>query len=331
MERREFLAGLLLMAMMHRAQAQQAGKTYRIAFVHPINPVGALTETGGFPHYRAFFEELRRLGYVEGKNLVVERYSGEGRTERYAELAGEVVRRKPDLIFTVGREPNFKVATATIPIVAVTIDPVVTGLVSSLAQPGGNITGIAVDAGAELWGKRAEILREAIPQAVRVGVLVSKRSWDDRFGAPLRAIAQQVGISLLVPPLDSPFQEAEYRRVFAAMAQQNVDAVFVTESTELYLQRRLIVQLAEEHRLPAIYAYREYVELGGLMAYAVNLMDLFRHAADQIDQILKGANPGEIPFYQPTTFDLVINLKTAKALGIEMPPSLLARADEVIE
>ena len=334
MKRRDVLAGLALAAAaIGGARAQQPGKVYRIAIVNASEPVADLTETGGSPRYGAFFEELRRLGNVEGQNLVVERYSGEGRTEHYAELIGEVIRQKPDLIFAnvslLVRQ--FKEATATIPIVGGTADPVAYGIVTSLARPGGNVTGVSVDAGIEIWGKRLEVLREAVPRASRVGFLTYRTSWEGAQGQVLRDATRAAGIALLGPPLDDPIQPPEYRRVIAAMVQEHVDALIVGDVSNNYTYRQLIVELADANRLPAIYPYRDHLQLGGLMAYAVDLQSLWRHAANQVDRILRGEKPGEIPYYQASTFELIINLKTAKALAIEMPPSLLARADEVIE
>jgi putative tryptophan/tyrosine transport system substrate-binding protein len=331
--RREVIGGLLVVATMGRAQAQQTGKVYRIAVVSAATPVAGISETGSLRYWRAFFEELRRLGYVEGRNLVVERYSGEGRTEHYPELAREVVRRNPDVIFSAAPDLTleFKAATATIPNVALVGDPVAGGLASSLARPGGNFTGVSADAGTEVWGKRLELLKQTVPRVSRVGLLATRASWESLLGAAMRAAAQRLGISLIGPPLDGTIQEPEYRRVFAAMAQAGADALVVTPDTVNIVNRRLIVELAEKARLPAIYVLREFVEIGGLMAYDPDLPDAMRHIAGQIDQILGGTRPGDIPFYLGTKFALVINLRTAKALGIEMPSSLLAQADEVIE
>jgi putative tryptophan/tyrosine transport system substrate-binding protein len=333
--RRAFIAGLAGAATVGHAQAQQTGKVYRIAYVTTALPVAEMS-TYKNPRSaagKAFYGELRRLGYVEGQNLVVERYSGEGRIENFSELARDVVRSNPDLIVAdSGRLVlAFNAATATIPIVGFTSDPVAIGFVSSLARPGGNITGVVSDPGFEIWGKRLELLKRAVPRVSRVGYLAPRASWESLQGAAMRAAAQREGIALIGPPLDGIIQEPEFRRVFAAMAQAGADALIVSNDSETYVNRRLIVHLAERGRLPAIYPFRECVELGGLMAYAFDLSEIFGHAADQVDQILRGTKPGDIPFYQATKFALVINLKTAKMLGIVMPSSLLAQADEVIE
>jgi putative tryptophan/tyrosine transport system substrate-binding protein len=210
-------------------------------------------------------------------------------------------------------------------------DPIAEGIVSSLARPGGNITGVTITAGYEIGGKRLEVLREMVPSASRVAWLASRTQWDGPDGTSLREAAERSKVSLLGPPLDAPLDEAEYRRVFASMAQEGVDALIVNGQSENFINRRLIVELADEARLPAIYSFREFAEIGGLMVYGIDLPDIFRHAADQVAEIFKGAKPGEIPFYQPTKFELLVNLKTAKALGIQIPQSILARADEVIE
>jgi putative ABC transport system substrate-binding protein len=333
MRRREFLITLVLSATMPCAHAQQPGKLYRIAIVHPSAPVAEMTDTGS-PRFSALFKELRRLGYVEGQNVVVERYAGEGRTEHYSELANEVVRHKPDLILTISSRMvlNFKVATTAIPIVGLMADPVAFGIVDSLAHPGGNITGISTDAGPEIWGKRLELLREAAPGTSRVGYLASRTVWETAsFTASLRVAAQRIGISLIGPPLEGALQEQEYRRVFEAMLQGHADALIVGDQAENFTYRKLIVELAATSGLPTIYPYREQVEVGGLMAYAPDLLDVYRRAAGYVDQILKGTKAGEIPIYLAVKFDLVVNMKAAKAIGLTIPPALLLRADEVIE
>jgi putative ABC transport system substrate-binding protein len=303
----------------------------RIAFVHPSNKVSELSVSGR-PYYRAFFEELSRLGYVEGQNLAVERYSGEGRPERYAELARDVVNTHPDLIVAVAARLSldFKMATTTIPIVSLIIDPIAMGLVASIARPGGNITGVTISGGLELIGKRIGLLVEAMPKLSTVGYLVSRPWWEDPRGEAAREAAKQAGISLKAVLLGA-FNEAEYQRVFRSMEQDRADALMVSDESENFTNRATIVELAAKGRIPTIYSYREFVQVGGLMAYSIDQVEIYRHLANLIDKIFRGANPGDIPFYQPTKFEMSINLKTAKALGLEMPAMLLARADEVIE
>ncbi len=292
-----------------------------------------LTEDGGLSAFAAFFKELRKLGYIEGGNLLVERYSGEGRTEHYADLARDVVLSHPDLIFTVTTRmaQHFKATATTIPIVAYLADPVASGLARSLAQPGGNITGVIPDVGADFWGKQLEFLKVVFPTARKVAYLTPRGAWNMPGGVAIRKAANQIAVELIGALLEGSIDEPEYRRVFAAMAQERVDAVMVNDAAENYTNQRLITKLAESGRLPAIYPDRSFVELGGLMAYGPELEELYRHAANQIDQILKGAKPGELPFYQATKFKLTLNLNTAKVLGLAIPQSVLLRADEVIQ
>jgi putative ABC transport system substrate-binding protein len=212
-------------------------------------------------------------------------------------------------------------------------DPVPYGIVTSLARPGGNITGVSVVAGLEIWGKRLEVLRETVPTASRVGFLGSRQIWELPGGqtSALREETKNLNISLLGPPLESPIQEGEYRRVLSGMAQQQLDGVVVSDQTENVTYRRLIVELANSARLPTVFPYREQFDVGGLMAYGPSLADVYRRLASYIDQILRGAKPGELPIYLASKFELLVNLKVAKALALSLPPSLLARADEVIE
>jgi len=327
MRRRDFITALCAAATWSlAARAQQPTKMKRIAYVHPSAKVSEISVSGR-PYYRAFFEELSRLGYVEGQNLAVERYSGEGRPERYAGLARDVVNTHPDLIVAVAARLSldFNMATTTIPIVSLIIDPIAMGLTASIARPGGNITGVTISGGLELIGKRMGLLAEAMPS-----YLVSRPYWEDPRGAAAREAAKQAGLSLKAVLLGA-FNEAEYQRVFRSMEQDRADALVVSEESEHFTNRTTIVELAARGRIPTIYSYREYVEVGGLMAYSPDQTDIYRRLANLIDKILRGANPGDIPFYQPTKFELVINLKTAKALGLEMPAMLLGRADEVIE
>jgi putative ABC transport system substrate-binding protein len=334
MRRREFLTllGGAAVARPLAAEAQQPDRARRIAIFHPAIPTTLLTETGGGTAWRAFFAELRRLGYIEGRNLIIERYSAEGHHERYADLAREIVTSNPDLIVT-GTNPvvsAFAAANSTIPVVAFMMDPLKAGLVTSLARPGGNLTGITLDAGIDIWGKRLEMLKEAVPSAAKIAFLGMRDGWEGSFGQFLRDAAGRLGISLtsMLPQRGTP---SEIERVFAAMGQQRPDAVLVSGEGDLYAHRQLIAELAEKNRLPAMCPYRDYVEAGGLMAYTVDLAELLRRMANDVHQILNGAKPGDIPIYQPTKFELLINLKTAKKLGLVVAPALLGRADEIIE
>jgi putative ABC transport system substrate-binding protein len=321
-------------AAMGRAQAQQTGKVYRIAFAHPTAPVADLNQASqGSLVTPAIFEELIRLGYVEGRNLLIERYSGEGRAAHYPDLARQIVSRNPDLIIAGGSYLvlDVKAATSTIPIVAIFAQPIEFGIVPSLARPGGNITGVSVDAGWwDQWAKRIQLLKEAVPQITRLGALET-RNVREQFGSEERDMALKNSVSIVGPPLEPPTDEQEYQRVFAALAQEGAEGLVVNDEPENNTHRRLIAELAEKGRLPAIYHFRQFVEVGGLMSYGIDPSDVGRRVADIVDQILKGAKPGEIPIFQPTQFELSINLKTAKTLGIELPPLLVARADNVIE
>jgi putative ABC transport system substrate-binding protein len=199
-----------------------------------------------------------------------------------------------------------------------------------LAKPGGNVTGITLDAGIEIWGKRLEILKEAVPSTARAAFLGMREGWEGSFGQFLREAAGRLGISLL-SILPQNGTESEMERVFAEMAQQRPDALLISGEGDLYANRKLISELARKYRLPAISPYRDFVDAGGLLGYTVDLAELLRRLADDVDKILRGAKPGDIPIYQATTFQLLINLQTAKALDLSLAPSLLSRADEVIE
>jgi len=325
MKRRDFLVGLLVTAVC-RADAVERGKLNRLAVVAPLPPADP-------NEFGPLFQELRRLGYIEGQNLVVDSFFGEGRIERYGEFARDVVREKPDVVFaiTTAMAQNLKAATATIPLVGIVVDPIGFGLVDNLPRPGGNFTGVSVDAGIEIWGKRLELLKEVVPKLSRVGVLMSKANWEGSYGRALRNAAEHLGCSLLASQPKGQLAEAEYRRLLAAMVQDGADGIVVAESSENVTNRRVIAEIVTTYRLPAIFPLRLFAASGGLISYGVDLVDLFHHAATQIDKILKGTNPGEIPIYQATKFELVINLKAVRALNLTIPPSLLATADAVIE
>jgi putative ABC transport system substrate-binding protein len=332
--RRDFIAGITGSAATWplTARAQQPATRRRIAVFHPAIPTTLLTETGGGSAWPAFFRELRRLGYVEGENLIIERYSAEGHHERYADLVRQIVTRNPDVIVT-GTNPvvtAFKAATSTIPVVAFMIDPLQATLVTSLARPGGNLTGITLDAGIENFAKRLQILKEAVPSTATVAFLGMRAGWGSSRQLFLRDAAAQLGISLIFT-FPEGGKSSDIEHAFATLEQQRADAVLVSGEGDLYAQRQLIAELAEKKRLPTMCPYSDYVEAGALMAYAVDLAELLRRMADDVHQILKGAKPGEIPIYQPTKFELLINLKTARALALTLPPALLARADQVIE
>ena len=330
MRRRDFTLGLALATSAARARAQERGKQHRLAIVIPAGPVASSNDTGGRGWGRVFLEELRGLGEVEGQNLTIERYSGEGQPEGYADLAREVVDRKPDVIVASSNAVARAVgaATATIPIVWIGADAVEAGFAASLARPGGNITGVTVNAGDEIWGKRLQILKETVPSASRVWYLTTRAApgGEQLFREASRRL--QTSVIRMVLAESTP---RELQRVFAEIPHERPDAIIVSAVGDLGTYGRLIVELIEKSRLPAIYPYRGYVEAGGLMAYASDNRELWRRMADDVHEILKGAKPGDIPIYQPTKFEFVINLKTAKALGLTIPPLILARADEIIE
>jgi putative ABC transport system substrate-binding protein len=327
--RRDFAIGLLLAATTPTLRAQEPAKQHRIAIVISTGPIARINDPNSRA-WQAFWKELRRLGEVEGKNLTVDRYSGEGRPEGYAELAREVVSRKPDVIVPISPPIMRAVsaATSTIPIVG-SGAYTERGLVPSLAHPGGNITGITVDVGEEINGKRLQILKEAV-SASKVAVLAMHTEWEGADGQQFREAGRQLAI-LLVPMLLEQSILAEYQRVFAEIEQERPDAIIVSGVSELFPYRQLIVELVEKSGLPAMYPYREYAEAGGLMAYGTDLAEPWRRIANDLHEVLNGAKPGDIPIYQSTKFDFVINLKAATALGLTIPPTLLATADEVIE
>jgi putative tryptophan/tyrosine transport system substrate-binding protein len=331
MRRRDFTIGLLLASATKYVWAQAPAERHRIAIVISAGPAARVRDPGN-RLWRVFFDELRRLGDVEGKNVVVEPYSGEGRPERYADLAREVVARSPDVIVasTDAIAQAARSANGTIPIVWVGGDPIQAGFAMSLAPPGGDITGVTVYAGLEIWGKRLQILKEAVPLASKIAFLNMHGGAIALDGPELVAACRRLGISLM----DLMIQEAvpaEFQRLFDQIAQARPDAIVVNSNGTLLPYRQLIVELVEKNRLPALYPWREYIEAGGLMAYEVDPGELGRRMADDVHQILNGAKPGDIPIYQPTTYELLINLKAAKALGVRIPPALLAQAGEVVE
>jgi putative tryptophan/tyrosine transport system substrate-binding protein len=273
---------------------------------------------------------LRELGYVEGRNLVVERRFANGKVDQLPRLATELVQRRVDVIVVAGVEAAqaARDATRTIPIVMIVgIDPAAKGLVAKLARPGGNITGVTTVAETVLAGKRLELIREAVPGAARIAVLAPTGLASSGQLQEAQKAASTLRLKLIVVDV----QDADYDRAFATMVAERADALLVLMSPILTRDRRLIIERAAKYRLPAIHEWREHVEVGGLMSYGGSINDLSRRIAAYVDKILKGAKPAELPIEQPTKFELVINLTTAKALGLTIPPSLLARADQVIE
>ena len=323
MDRRAFISGVTvaLLAAPLAAEAQQAGKVYRLGLLGP----GGRPPPGTSWGHLYLIEVLRELGYVEGQNLVVERRYAEGKTDRLPGLARELVRIPVDVIVAVTATAidAAKDATKTIPIVMGFGGP---GFVSSLARPGGNITGVSYSAGPEIYQKRLQLLKEAVPRAARIAGLAGRDTAQITRQETQKA-ASSLGVKLIVVEV----RGAEYERAFATMVAERADALAVMSSSILNADRRRIIELAARHRLPAIYEWREPVEEGGLMAYGASNRALYRRVANFVDRIFKGAIPAELPVEQPIVFELIINLKTAKALGLTIPPSLLQRADQVIE
>jgi putative ABC transport system substrate-binding protein len=326
MRRREFIAvlGGAMGVWSVVARAQLAGKPPTIGFLGSSTPSAMSGWTA------AFVQRLRELGWIEGRTVAIEYRWGEGRNERYTEIAEEFVRLKVDVIVTYGTPPSkaAKQATAVIPIVfAAAADPVGSGLVSSLARPGGNITGLSLQQ-SDIVGKKLELLREVVTGLRRLALLgnVGNASSVLEVGE-VRAAAGTLGIEIV--PIDIKRAE-DIAPAFDAFGG-SAEALYVSTDPLIFSNINRINTLAVGARLPTIYNGKEYIESGGLMSYGPNYPHLFRRAADFVDKILRGAKPGDFPVEQPTKFDFAINLTTAKAIGLTIPPSLLARADEVIE
>jgi putative ABC transport system substrate-binding protein len=331
-ERRTFLAGTgaVLLTAPLAAEAEQAAKVPRIGWLS-LNRVASPS-----PHLtEAFRQGLRDLGYVEGRNVVIEYRDAEGKLERLPALAAELVALQVDVIVAGGGTPTAlaaKQATKTIPIVFASAgDPVGSGLVTSLARPSGNVTGLS-NLAPELVGKRLEQLTQAVPGVSRVAALWQPGGLGERTDKDVlkeaEAAARTLAVRLQLVEARGP---ADFDRAFSDMTKARAGALTVLPSLMFSSERRRLVDLAAKTRLPAVYPQRDFVDAGGLMSYGPNLADLFRRAATYVDKILKGAKPADLPVEQPTKFELVINLKTAKALGLTIPQSLLGRADEVIQ
>jgi putative tryptophan/tyrosine transport system substrate-binding protein len=315
--------GSILLALGLPAQAQQPSKVARIGYLNPGDPVSRTYRT------EAFRQGLKELGYIEGKNIIIEYRFAEARSERLPELARDLVRLKVDIIFAGGHPATeaAKNATQTIPIVTSSQDPVSSGFVAGLPRPGGNITGLT-NLTSELVGKRLELLKEVIPQLSRVAVLWTPSHPASTIWKRTEVAAQSLGVQL---------QAAEVRDrddlepAFAAIKRERAEALLMLRNPLVNDLTKRIANLAAESRLPAIYDEKRFPQLGGLMSYGTDPADVDRRAAIYIDKILKGANPADLPIERPTKFELVINLKTAKALGLKIPAHLLMEADGVIE
>src|SRR5215510_15118732 len=332
MKRREFMALVgSATAWPLAARAQQLERTRRISI---LSPGSSELSDPTFNMLNAFLQRLHELGYTEGENLTIERRFANGSSDQLRELAAELVRHKPDIIvaFSTTAALQVKQATATIPIVTVAMaDPVADELVARLAQPGGNVTGTTF-LGPELVSKRLQLLRELVPGLSRVAALWHPIAYSERTMAGMRneieIVARTLGLQLQLVPAVSP---EDFVGAFTAMAREHAEALIIMPSPMLFNEYKRIVDTAANNRLPAIGVAREFVDLGGLLSYGPNLPDLARQTAMYANKILKGANPAELAVEQPTKFEFVVNLKAAKALGLAVPPALLARADEVIE
>jgi putative ABC transport system substrate-binding protein len=318
------LIGLLVAPL--ATEAQQPGRVYRVGYLS--TPTRESVEHG----LAAFLRTLRELGWIEGQNLIIEYRWAEGNVEQLPGLAAELVRHKVDVIVAPAGSAALaaKNATSSIPIVMIfASDPVEMGLVASLRRPGGNITGTTFTPGPEIFGKQLQILKEAVPHASRVAVLSNPA--DPSFALQVRqveATARSLGIRLQHVEARGP---EEFDSAFAAMARERADALLVTGTSTFLAHRTRLAEFAVKGRLPTMHSFRESVEAGGLMAYAVNMADFVGRSAVYVDKILKGAKPADLPIEQPTKFELIINLKAAKALGITVPQALVLRADEVIQ
>ncbi|HEU4341133.1 MAG TPA: ABC transporter substrate-binding protein [Candidatus Binatia bacterium] len=314
----------MLYALCSSGEAQEATRVPRIGFLIASSPSTVALRMD------AFRQGLRELGYVEGKNIVIERRHADGKSDRLPALAAELVRLKVDVIVTSGPTATrpAKEATAKIPIVMTfDDDPIGSGFVSSLARPGGNITGLST-LSPETSGKQLEFLKEIVPKLGRVAVIgTSNRQGTAQSLKEMELAAGAFGVKLQYLDTQNP---KDIESAFRAVSKERADAVLVLQSPVLYAQRARLAELALKSRLPATYPRREFVEDGGLMSYGVSILDLDRRAATYVDKILKGGKPADLPVEQPRKFELIINLKAAKQIGLTIPPTMLARADKLI-
>jgi putative ABC transport system substrate-binding protein len=314
------------MALWSFAEAQQAGKMFRLGLLDSSTASGmaVLVDT--------FRQELNKLGWIDGKNIAIEYRFAERQAERLPELAADLVRLKVDLIVVTGTPSALaaKKATTTIPIVMTTsADPVGAGLVANLARPGGNITGLSA-LSTELNTKRLEILKDTVPRLSRVGLLRLPRASISQDLQLQEFRLAAMALKLKLQEIDAQANSKDLEKGFEIAKQQHVNAIITPSNRPYFAQRKEIVEFADRYRFPAIYPQREYVDDGGLMSYGVDFRDLYLRAAVFVDKILKGAKPADLPVEQPTKFELVVNLTTAKQIGLTIPPNVLARADRVI-
>lgn len=330
MRRREFVAGAASFAVVTRAAGQPVANGRRLVIVDVSTPISRMYEDSE-SYYRVLFTELRRLGQIEGQNLTVERYGKEQNPSDPAAFAAQVVRGNPDVIYVLVPLSAFIRETSKIPIVTITGDPVAAGYVRSLAHPGGNITGVSVDAGPSIHGKRIALLREMVPAMSKLGCIAGRVQWETGVGAAVRAAADAAKLSLVSQLVDFPGNATSYGNAIAQASRDGSDAIMIVDSPDVYTNRVSIVQSLAEAGIPAIHAIASAVDAGALMAYAFDLKEVWKRVANDIDAVLRGGNPAEIPYYQVSKFELSINLKTARALGLTVPTTLLSSAEKVVE
>jgi ABC-type uncharacterized transport system substrate-binding protein len=319
------LVALALPCVPARAQGPQEGRVYQLGYL-ALTPPGPQTA----PIWEAFVLRLRELGWVIGRNIAIERRFADGRPERLDALAAELVGLNVDVIVAAGTSAVLAVkhATVAIPVViAGASDPVGFGLVASLARPGGNVTGFSDSPGREVEGKRLQLLKEVVPHVQQVAVVLD--STGRRDPGPIRQAAKLLGLGLLVS-LETT-NPAEFRKTFAMLKRDGADAIYAPETPVNAHHRNLIIELAAESRLPAIYGSREFVDAGGLMSYGASFPELYQRLATYVDKILRGARPKDLPVEQPTRLELAVNLRAAGALGIQLPQAILVRAEHVVQ
>jgi putative ABC transport system substrate-binding protein len=323
MKRRDFIAATAAVLVSPRPLRAE-GPPRRVGYLDPVSK--------NLPIFKVWQDSLRDHGWIEGKNLIIDYRSAEGRAERLSALAAELVALKPDLL--VGPSPQvalaLKSATTTIPIVFVAVfDPVAIGLVQSLSRPGGNMTGLATYAPGDWIAKRIEIFRELVPGASKIAILANPNNPVHRLTLAEEVPSTTKKFGVVLPIVEATTAD-ELDTAFASAAAQHADAIIVFGDNLTSQEAPRVTALAAKHHLPAIYLFRQFAN-GGLIVYGPDIVDLFRRACGYVDKILKGTKPADLPVEQPTKFELVINMKTAKGLGLTVPPSLLVRADEVIE
>jgi putative ABC transport system substrate-binding protein len=330
MRRRDFVAGAASLVVVPKVAAQPVSNTRTLAIVDVTRPQAQMQENSqGF--YGLLLAELRSRGHIEGQNLRVERYGKEQNLPDAAVLAAQVVRSNPDVMLVLVPFSAVSRETSKIPIVTMSGDPVAAGYAKSLARPGGNITGVSVDAGPSIHSKRIALLREVFPSMSKLCCIAGRIQWERGADITLRAAAETAGVSLVAQLVDLPGNSATYRDAIEQASRAGANAIMMLDNPDMLANRVSIVQAIADVRIPAIHAFVEMVDLGALMAYSFDFKEVRRRLAEDIDAILRGSNPADIPYYQVSKFELSINLKAANALGLTVPATLLASADKVVE